>query len=128
MVARPRTREFASWGTLDGAYVRPKQIRGEGKRYMGGKPLWLMNALVRDYSRTGDLVCDPCAGSGTTLRAALINHRRAVGAEMDADAYEHARKRLDQPVQPALFDRHLKIKSPHKGGAASSQLGLWRDG
>jgi predicted RNA methylase len=48
-----------------------------------GKPSWLMQALVRDYSMEGDLVCDPLAGWGSTLRAAKAEGRRAVGAEID---------------------------------------------
>lgn len=48
-----------------------------------GKPEWLMRALVRDYSMPSDLVCDPLAGWGSTLRAALNEGRRAVGAELD---------------------------------------------
>lgn len=48
-----------------------------------GKPSWLMRALVRDYSLPSDLVCDPMAGWGSTLRAALDEGRRAIGAEID---------------------------------------------
>lgn len=48
-----------------------------------GKPPWLMRALVRDYSLPSDLVCDPVAGWGSTLRAALDEGRRAIGAEID---------------------------------------------
>lgn len=50
-----------------------------------GKPSWLMRALVRDYSMPADLVCDPLAGWGSTLRAALDEGRRAIGAEIDPD-------------------------------------------
>lgn len=49
-----------------------------------GKPQWLMQALVRDYSREGDLVCDPLAGFGSTLMAAKATFRRAIGAEIDS--------------------------------------------
>jgi DNA modification methylase len=42
-----------------------------------------MRALVRDYSRPGDLIVDPCMGSATTILAAVIEGRRAIGAEMD---------------------------------------------
>lgn len=48
-----------------------------------GKPQWLMRALVQDYSLPGDLVCDPLAGWGSTLRAALDTGRRAIGGEID---------------------------------------------
>lgn len=98
-VARPRSKEAARWGTLPGAYV---VSRDPG--YIGGKPLELMHAIVRDYSRPGDLVCDPCAGSGTTLLAAEELGRRAIGAEVDAKAYAFAMKRLSGPRQFDLFE------------------------
>ncbi len=69
---------------------------------MGGKPLWLMRSLVRDYSRPGDLICDPCAGGGTTLLAAATEGRRAVGAEMDPKHYEIARKRFAAGYTPSI--------------------------
>lgn len=79
VVARPRTREFSTWGTLPGAYIARPRRKGR----IGGKPRDLMLEIVRDYSRPGDLVVDPCAGYGTTLRAAELLGRRAVGAEID---------------------------------------------
>lgn len=104
MVSRPRNREFASWGILDGAYVgsgkSAKGERGGGR----GKPMWLMNALVRDYTRPGDLVCDPFAGWGTTLAAAVSNGRRGLGAEMDLAAYAEAMRRLKRPQQIDLLE------------------------
>ena len=111
VVARPRTPEFVRWGTLPGAYV----ATNEQKPVMGGKPLGLMRAIVRDYTRPGDLVCDPCAGGGTTLLAALSEGRRAVGAEMDPKHYEIARKRLARGFTPPLFS---------DPGPASQQLDL----
>lgn len=79
-VARPK--RLSKWGTLPGAYYFP---RGKVVR-IGGKPLAMMRAIVLDYSREGDLVCDPCAGGGTTLIAADLEGRRAVGSESDAHA------------------------------------------
>ena len=61
---------------------------------IGGKPLALMRAIVSDYSREGDLVCDPCMGAGTTLVAAVELGRRAIGCEPDAGRFELAAKRL----------------------------------
>ena len=71
-------------------YIGPR----ETKPVVGGKPLWLMRALVRDYSRPGDIVCDPCAGAGTTLLAAKLEGRRYVGGDIDAAHAEIARERL----------------------------------
>lgn len=100
MVARPRTRDFSTWGTLDGAYTGPRGPEAGGGR---GKPLWLMNALVRDYSKPGDLVCDPFAGWGTTAAATQANGRRFIGAEVDGDAYTEALRRLKRPQQIDMF-------------------------
>lgn len=108
MVSRPRTREFADWGVLDGAYVggcggngrAGGSERGGGR----GKPAWLMRALVRDYTKPGDLVCDPFAGWGPTLAAAIGNGRRAIGAEVDGDAYREAQRRLARPVQMDMLE------------------------
>lgn len=103
MVARPRNREFATWGCLPGAYQSHCE---KGGAVAGAKPLDLMRAIVRDYSRPGDVVCDPCAGGGTTLLASLFEGRQAVGSERDADTYGKAHKRLTEtpvPVRP-LFD------------------------
>lgn len=100
VVGRPRNKKFATWGTLDGAYSGPRGNEAGGGR---GKPAWLMNALVRDYSKPGDLVCDPFAGWGSTLAAAIENGRKAIGAEVDADAHAEAMRRLARPQQFDMF-------------------------
>jgi hypothetical protein len=102
VVARPRTPEFSRWGTLPGAYVLPPGY-AERMPVVGGKPLWLMERLVEDYSRPGDLVCDPCCGAGTTLEAALRTGRLAVGGDAMLEHAELAAKRVDRGVQRPLF-------------------------
>lgn len=98
VVARPA--ELSDWGTLPGAYI----YKGKGDRaVMGGKRLDAMRALVRDYSRPGQLVCDPCAGAGTTLLAAAIEQRNAVGAEMLPEHHALAQARLARGYTPSLF-------------------------
>ena len=102
LVARPATREFAAWGTLDGGYTGPRS--GQGRASGGrGKPDWLLQALVRDYSRPGDLVVDPCCGWGSTLAAARALDRRSIGIDVDPDAIAEARCRLTVPVQGEMF-------------------------
>lgn len=95
-VARPKS--LSKWGTLPGGYTG-----GPGERvHIGGKPLWLMRALVRDYSREGDLIADPCAGAATTLIAAGIENRRAIGAEVDPETYELAAERIAKGYTPVM--------------------------
>ena len=84
-------------GSRPGYYVA-KHTNGAGykaeRAHPGGKSADLMRALIRDYSRPGDLVCDPCAGGGTTLLAAVQTGRRAVGSEMDPQTHAKAVQRL----------------------------------
>lgn len=100
IASRPKTRDFQRWGTLRGAYV----YSGHGDRVvMGGKRLDTMRDLVRDYSRPGDLIVDPCAGGGTTLLAAALEGRRAIGAERDPKHFAIAEARLARGYTPPLF-------------------------
>lgn len=101
VVARPRTSTMAKWGTLPGHYYGPS----EKCLVVGGKPLWLMRAIIRDYTRPGDVVVDPCAGGGTTLLAAVMEGRRAIGAEMDPATFDKAVARLRSGyTAPLTFD------------------------
>ena len=95
MVARPMERKHATGGTLPGAYVDVYEGGASGEASGGrGKPEWLMNALVRDYSKPGNIVCDPMAGWGSTLVAARRAGRRIVGGEIDRSAYGETLARL----------------------------------
>lgn len=92
-----RTSALRKWGTLPGGYVA-----GEGwkdKEHMGGKPLKLMMAVVSDYSRAGELVCDPCLGGGTTLVACAKLGRRGIGIERDPETFDKACRRIDAELK-----------------------------
>lgn len=88
-----RTAEQHRWGTLRGGYVA-----GPGwddKERMGGKPTRLMRLMVSDYSRPGELVCDPFMGAGTTGVACMQEGRRFIGIEIDPAAFELSCKRIE---------------------------------
>lgn len=57
-------------------------------------PLQLIRDLIKTYSSPGDLVLDPMCGSGTTVKAAVLEGRRAVGIEIHAPYAELARDRM----------------------------------
>lgn len=121
VVARPRSAVFLRWGSLVGAYVLPMSLtrRGarEGQGIMGGKPMALMQAIVRDYSRPGDLIVDPCAGGGTTLLAAATEGRRAIGAELDPATHAKALKRIAAGYTPRLFEASaLELSAAKQSG------------
>lgn len=97
-VARPRRAPYSRWGARNGAYVVDR-----APAYIGGKPLELMAAIIRDYTRPGDLVCDPCAGMVTTGIAALAARRRFVGAEVDPTTHAAALERVRRGVQQEML-------------------------
>jgi len=106
VVSRPKTRAMQGWGTLPGGYhndSRADPAMSNKSGIIGGKPLGLMRAIIRDYSRPGDLICDPFAGGGTTLIAALIEGRSAIGSEMDPKTHALATARIKQGHTPNMF-------------------------
>jgi site-specific DNA-methyltransferase (adenine-specific) len=98
-ISRPKERRFLSWGSLPGWY----ECLRDGSIVRGGKPLLLMRAIIRDYTKPGDLVCDPCAGGATTLIAAAEQGRRAIGAEVDPETHAKAMKRIARGYTPDMF-------------------------
>jgi len=67
--------------------------------HMGGKPVELMVALCRDYSRNGEIVCDPCMGSGTTGVACVRTGRRFIGMELEPRYFDSAVKRIEAAIE-----------------------------
>lgn len=68
------------------------------------KPIKVIKRLIEIFTDEGDVVIDPCAGSGTTLRAARELGRHSYGFEIDRNFYNDAKNRmLAEPLQTALL-------------------------
>jgi len=59
------------------------------------KPIRLMAAIIRDFTKPGDIILDPFVGSGTTCIAAEREGRRWIGIEIDKNYCDVARKRIE---------------------------------
>lgn len=54
------------------------------------KPVKLLEKLIKIFTDEGDVVIDPCAGSGSTLLAATNMNRKAYGFEIKKDFFKAA--------------------------------------
>ena len=64
------------------------------------KPEDLLSMLIGQYTQPGELVLDPFAGSGSTLKAAQLTGRMAIGIEMDEEYCRRARIWLESAEMP----------------------------
>lgn len=74
----------------------PRPNSRAANRHPTEKPVPLMRALVESSSLAGETVLDPFAGSGSTLVAAVLAGRRAIGVELDERYAEIAAKRIEK--------------------------------
>lgn len=58
------------------------------------KPVCLLKKLIKIFTDEGDVVIDPCCGSGSTLRAAMELGRPSYGFEIDRNFYERAKNEM----------------------------------
>lgn len=77
---------------------RKLAYNGDAPLHPCQKPIDVMTWLVESLSDPGDTIIDPFMGSGTTLLAAKLCGRRAIGIEMDRDYCATAAERLTQAV------------------------------
>lgn len=65
-------------------------------------PEQLANDHILSWSNEGDIIFDPFAGSGTTLKMANNNKRNYIGIEISPEYIEIINKRLEN-ITPSLF-------------------------
>lgn len=86
-------------GGCPASWVGPiVNVNDPSRVHTSPKPLWLMLKQIADFTNEGELILDPCMGSGTLLEAAKRLGRRAIGVELDERYCEHAAKRMAQQV------------------------------
>jgi site-specific DNA-methyltransferase (adenine-specific) len=73
--------------------VRPWEYTGN-RFHPTEKAVSILEPLIQTFTRSGDIVLDPFAGSGSTLVAAALSGRRYLGIELESKYCQHAEKRL----------------------------------
>lgn len=67
------------------------------------KSVPMLERLIELFTDVGDVVIDPCAGSGTTLLAAANLNRNAYGFEIKKDFYKKAKELVLPCCQKSIF-------------------------
>ena len=86
----------AYWSKTDTGFHHPAMF-----------PASLCEKLIRTFSRDGELVLDPFAGSGSTLVAAQRLGRRWIGFDIKKEYVQLAAKRLN-----TTFTEHITVINP----------------
>ena len=96
--------ELGVWFKKSGGKVFNAHCKNTVFRYPNGnarlhpteKNHGLLKELITDNTNTGDIVFDPCAGSGAHLTVAKANGRNYLGFEIDKKYYEIAKQQLEK--------------------------------
>jgi ParB-like chromosome segregation protein Spo0J len=79
---------FADTLSTEGSDANAKSLHKWGQDYAA------FHTLIERFTKPGQTVCDPFAGSGTTLLAAKALGRHAIGAELDEEHIRTAQERV----------------------------------
>lgn len=88
--------------------------------YAAEKPVVLLETLINLFTDPGDLVFDPCAGSGSTLLAAKNLNRHSLGIEINKEVCDLATVRLEKGDEYADFSEINK----RAGGGDQASSGV----
>lgn len=81
-----------------GSILRHQRPNSGQVRHPTEKPVPLLRELIESSSCIGETVLDPFAGVGSTLVAARLEGRKAIGIELEERYCEVAARRLQQSV------------------------------
>lgn len=73
------------------------------------KPVNIIKQLVQIFTDEGDVVIDPCAGSGSTLRACMELNRNSYGFEISKDFYNKAKEQMLTIPKPEFEQLTLSV-------------------
>jgi DNA modification methylase len=102
-IAHPKGKKEWNGGGGHAIWSYPIELNrgGNNKRlHTTQKPLNLIIKLVELFSELGDTILDAFCGSGTTLVAAKLLGRRAIGIELEQSYCDIAAQRLAQRMLP----------------------------
>jgi site-specific DNA-methyltransferase (adenine-specific) len=92
---RDKLPKFNNYGKMVLNWVKWER---DGKRYPKihptQKPISVLSKLIRIFTDEGDVVIDPCSGSGSTLRACAELNRHCYGFEISKEFYHKSKTEM----------------------------------
>lgn len=87
------------------------------------KPVAVLKQLIKIFTDDGDVVIDPCAGSGSTLRASYELGRNAYGFEVNTKFYKEASAKMlnFEGTQIEIDQRSMSIEGSNQGRNGSKR-------
>lgn len=79
-----------------GSVLRCPRVDGQSSQHPTEKPVRILRELIEVSSKFDEIVLDPFSGIGSTLLAAQLEGRKAIGIELEEKYCEVAAKRLQQ--------------------------------
>ena len=80
------------------------------------KPISVLKRLIEIFTDPGDIIIDPVAGSGSTLRAAFECGRNSYGFEVSNEFYQKAKSTMLKIDDSQLVFDELKTKMEEDNG------------
>lgn len=94
-------------------FIKPETNPKKRLGHNAVMPIKLAEKVIKYWTRPGEVVLDPFAGTGTTLYAAMKWSRKAWGIEISAQYCKIIRKRLQHIPRP--LDQFLDVLNEKKG-------------
>lgn len=83
---------------------------GRRKYHPTEKNIKLFEELIEDNTDEGDIIFDPCIGSGTTALAAIKHNRQYIGMEIDESYTRIAEQRIETESNGNFQQLQMKLK------------------
>lgn len=99
---KPNTFNFGEQSEMTQVYEGP--IGKKKTKHPTEKYTWMIEPLIKNHSKPGDVILDPFSGSGATLMNAIKMGRQAIGFEMNTGFYEMAKAQAEAAEYEVTYE------------------------
>ena len=99
---KPKTFNFGEQSEMTQVYEGP--IGKKKTKHPTEKYSWMLEPLIKNHSKLGDMILDPFSGSGATLMNAIKMERNAIGFEMNTGFYQMAKAQAEDAEYEVIYE------------------------